>query len=262
MGRKVRDLQLSTDPNNKKWANDSSAFGYKLLQRMGWREGKGLGAKEDGLVEHVKAKRNLENRGVGCDAKSSDNWLHNASGFSDLLCKLNAAYAQPIPEAAPQPHTLPKHLIYTKRHRAKKVRDYARKDIDAIMGMGAVPATTTSTSEQLADVASTGAEALLVESQHSMDVYFRSKQQQQREQQEDSDHLAADESEPRLAEPNRQGAERRKQRKRSEPGLNPAPIASETHAATAAPHSPDSCGAVSRKRRKRTHCESPPSPAE
>jgi Pin2-interacting protein X1 len=54
---------LSPDPNNKFWANDKSKFGYKMLQKMGWKEGSGLGAKEDGITDFVKPKRNFETRG-------------------------------------------------------------------------------------------------------------------------------------------------------------------------------------------------------
>ena len=44
---------------------DKSKFGYKMLQKMGWSEGKGLGAAEDGALEHVKVK-------MKCDTSGSD----------------------------------------------------------------------------------------------------------------------------------------------------------------------------------------------
>ena len=33
------------------WANDESKFGQKLMEKMGWQKGKGLGANEDGRVQ-------------------------------------------------------------------------------------------------------------------------------------------------------------------------------------------------------------------
>lgn len=42
---------------------DKSKYGYRMLQRMGWEEGKGLGSKEEGLKEYVKVKVKRDNRG-------------------------------------------------------------------------------------------------------------------------------------------------------------------------------------------------------
>lgn len=40
-------------------------YGRALLQRMGWSAGTGLGARRDGIVDPVTAKRKVENLGVG-----------------------------------------------------------------------------------------------------------------------------------------------------------------------------------------------------
>lgn len=42
---------------------DKSNFGFKMLEKMGWAEGKGLGRKEDGMSTHVRVKRRTENLG-------------------------------------------------------------------------------------------------------------------------------------------------------------------------------------------------------
>ena len=34
-----------------------------MLSKMGWSEGKGLGAKEDGVTAHVKVSKRRENLG-------------------------------------------------------------------------------------------------------------------------------------------------------------------------------------------------------
>src|SRR5690349_4836719 len=31
---------------------DTNKFGFKMMEKMGWSQGKGLGAKEDGVQEH------------------------------------------------------------------------------------------------------------------------------------------------------------------------------------------------------------------
>lgn len=42
---------------------DDSKFGQKMLEKFGWSKGKGLGAKEDGHVDHVKVS--LKNDSLG-----------------------------------------------------------------------------------------------------------------------------------------------------------------------------------------------------
>ena len=42
---------------------DTSKYGYRMLQRMGWEEGKGLGSKEEGLKEHIKVSVKRDNSG-------------------------------------------------------------------------------------------------------------------------------------------------------------------------------------------------------
>jgi len=43
---------------------DKSAFGFKMIAKMGWSEGKGLGKKEDGMATHVRVKRRSDQTGA------------------------------------------------------------------------------------------------------------------------------------------------------------------------------------------------------
>ncbi|KAF9116602.1 PIN2/TERF1-interacting telomerase inhibitor 1 [Mortierella sp. AM989] len=81
--------RLAPDPRNLHWANDTNKFGFKMMEKMGWSQGKGLGAKEDGAQEHVKVRLKENNLGVGATKKSIDNWLGNTDAFSKLLEDLN-----------------------------------------------------------------------------------------------------------------------------------------------------------------------------
>ena len=60
-----------------------------MLEKMGWKLGKGLGALEDGSKEHLKIKLKTNNLGIGADLKTSQAWLGNTDAFSTLLKQLN-----------------------------------------------------------------------------------------------------------------------------------------------------------------------------
>ena len=39
-------LQVSDDPNNKHWSTNTSNFGFKMLEKMGWKSGEGWSKKK------------------------------------------------------------------------------------------------------------------------------------------------------------------------------------------------------------------------
>lgn len=45
----------------------SSNLGYQLLQKHGWKEGRGLGASEQGRLDPIEAIGNQNKRGLGAD---------------------------------------------------------------------------------------------------------------------------------------------------------------------------------------------------
>lgn len=78
------------------WATDKSRMGLKLMEKMGWSEGRGLGAKEDGQVENIKPQRGTSKldkiSGVGSKAENDGGWEAPglmASGFNDVLARLS-----------------------------------------------------------------------------------------------------------------------------------------------------------------------------
>ena len=87
------------------WSEEraSGSVGVKLLERMGWQEGRGLGKQEAGTQSFVRAK--LKNDTVGIGAKkgaAGDDRQHmfaqaTTDMFNALLSKLNAAHSGPQP---------------------------------------------------------------------------------------------------------------------------------------------------------------------
>jgi len=134
----IKKEKISTDPNNKFWENDKNKFGMKMMMKMGWSEGKGLGKNEDGRADYIKTQANTTKSGLGADLDTSKNWLANSSDFNNVLAALNAKYSsnkQDASETQQQQPSKPKHLISaTKRQKAKCVNNYKKEDIAAILG--------------------------------------------------------------------------------------------------------------------------------
>ncbi|XP_069584485.1 PIN2/TERF1-interacting telomerase inhibitor 1 [Ranitomeya imitator] len=84
-----RKQKWSVDPRNSAWSNDESKFGQKMLEKMGWSKGKGLGAQEQGSTEHVKVQVKNNTLGLGANRNHEDNWIAHQDDFNQLLAELN-----------------------------------------------------------------------------------------------------------------------------------------------------------------------------
>lgn len=82
------------DTLNQAWKNDKSKFGLKMLQKMGWTEGKGLGKNEDGISEHVRVAKKSNNLGLGAkhDVSGAAAWASTSVTFDSVLAALGKAY--------------------------------------------------------------------------------------------------------------------------------------------------------------------------
>lgn len=82
------------DPRNSAWSNDESKFGQKMLEKMGWSKGKGLGAQEQGNTEHIKVQVKNNTLGLGATINYEDNWIAHQDDFNQLLAELNDCHGQ------------------------------------------------------------------------------------------------------------------------------------------------------------------------
>lgn len=62
---------IPTDPNNLSWAQDDSGYGARLLGKMGWKRGAGLGKREHGSTECIKPKLRTDFKGIGAEVTDS-----------------------------------------------------------------------------------------------------------------------------------------------------------------------------------------------
>lgn len=87
------------DTLNKAWKNDKSGFGYKMLQRMGWSEDKGLGKNEDGITFNLKVSKRENGLGLGSeglDGAGNRGWSETATSFNEVLNVLKSTYSNDI----------------------------------------------------------------------------------------------------------------------------------------------------------------------
>ncbi|XP_035204816.1 protein PFC0760c-like, partial [Stegodyphus dumicola] len=62
---KLTHFQENASTDNQGCGIDESKIGQKLLTKMGWKRGKGLGRNEDGITENIKVKFKGSNAGIG-----------------------------------------------------------------------------------------------------------------------------------------------------------------------------------------------------
>lgn len=87
-GPRRKQKVINLRAKNNAWSNDSGKFGQRMLEKMGWSSGKGLGAKENGIVEHVVARYKNDDRGLGYEDKN-DQWTKHEDDFNSLLANLS-----------------------------------------------------------------------------------------------------------------------------------------------------------------------------
>lgn len=116
-----------------------NSFGARMMAKMGWTEGKGLGSKEDGITSFIKTKFKNNTDGIGFTEKN-DGWTQHDSEFSKLLENLNG---EDITEAdllakreslEEKSKTSRARVHYKKFTRGKDLSKYSEKDLANIFG--------------------------------------------------------------------------------------------------------------------------------
>jgi Pin2-interacting protein X1 len=70
----------------------------KMLKKMGWSEGKGLGKGETGVTDCVQLKRREDGVGLGQESRKAFNWNDNwwDTAFNSVIKKLDVKKSLPI----------------------------------------------------------------------------------------------------------------------------------------------------------------------
>jgi len=111
-------------------AIDTSAFGHRMLMKMGWQKGKGLGKDEDGRTEHVKVKKRIDERGLGAEADPTGNtgWAQQQQGFTGVLAALNAKYKNQAQDEEVTTSSKKQEKLEKQKRREKKAAKKRRRD--------------------------------------------------------------------------------------------------------------------------------------
>jgi len=77
------------NPRGNLWCEDNSKFGQRMLEKMGWSEGKGLGVKENGTTDPVHVSYKWDNKGMGYKGADGDEAVAQQKDFDALLATLS-----------------------------------------------------------------------------------------------------------------------------------------------------------------------------
>ncbi|RMC17064.1 hypothetical protein DUI87_05638 [Hirundo rustica rustica] len=140
-----RKQKWSVDPRNSAWSNDDSKFGQKMLEKMGWSKGKGLGAQEQGNPEHIRVKVKNDVLGLGATINHEDNWIAHQDDFNQLLAELNNCHGQGETESSVKKQkktfsleekskSSKKRVHYMKFAKGKDLSSRTEQDLSCIFG--------------------------------------------------------------------------------------------------------------------------------
>ncbi|CAG9834211.1 unnamed protein product [Diabrotica balteata] len=136
LAERKRKQKWSLNPRGKEWSQDANKFGQKLLEKMGWQSGKGLGAKEDGIKEHIKISYKNDSKGMGYK-ESNDQWTEHETHFSALLESLTGEetnFEKKVISLEQKSQTSRARVHYKKFTRGKDLSQYSEKDLANIFG--------------------------------------------------------------------------------------------------------------------------------
>lgn len=91
--RQRKLCQIRQQPRVAPVYNDSSNFGVRMLEKLGWSEGKGLGKREDGMSAPILPKSKQDAEGFGYAGEKDDHWTQHDQDFNQLLKSLNGEEA-------------------------------------------------------------------------------------------------------------------------------------------------------------------------
>merc|ERR1711881_524648 len=132
-----RKQKWSADPRNIAWRTDNQDknFGTKMMKKMGWKEGQGLGKSGQGRTSNITAKVKNNNRGVGCSLKHNKEWVAGQDDFNAVLRMLNDDDTSAFKEdKRKQKRAIQRKAMHSKFVKAKDLSSSKKSDLQALFG--------------------------------------------------------------------------------------------------------------------------------
>ncbi|XP_036096312.1 PIN2/TERF1-interacting telomerase inhibitor 1 isoform X1 [Molossus molossus] len=141
-----RKQKWAVDPRNTTWSNDDSKFGQRMLEKMGWSKGKGLGAQEQGATDHIKVQVKNNHLGLGATINNEDNWIAHQDDFNQLLAELNTCHGLETADfssdnkekksfSLEEKSKISKNRVHYKKFtKGKDLSSRSRTDLDCVFG--------------------------------------------------------------------------------------------------------------------------------
>ncbi|CAF1192920.1 unnamed protein product [Adineta steineri] len=125
--------------NKTEWVEDDNKFGKKMLEKMGWTSGVGLGKNENGRTEHIDMKFKSNMKGVGfVNGKYDDTWIAHSQSFDSVLEQLQQSHPTSSPssihnfaQTVQQTNT---RFNYKKQSSGKDLSSRSNHELDCIFG--------------------------------------------------------------------------------------------------------------------------------
>ncbi|KAM7249329.1 hypothetical protein ACFE04_008912 [Oxalis oulophora] len=123
------------------WSKDDTKFGQKMLEKMGWKKGEGIGRDGQGVTENIKIRWKLDSKGLGFSIKE-DEWVAVEHDFSSLLSNLNKDCSSSRTKTTKlslesTSSSSRSRVHYRKFIRGKDISKYSKKDLSGILGRNA-----------------------------------------------------------------------------------------------------------------------------
>ncbi|OQR70376.1 hypothetical protein BIW11_04172 [Tropilaelaps mercedesae] len=111
-------------------------FAEKMMKKMGWTEGKGLGKDESGIKDFIKPKMKLNTKGIGFTGVDHA-WVAHQEVFDELLSSLNKgkipAQPQEIACLTSESKLRGRTKFYSKMMRGKDLSSRSANDLSSII---------------------------------------------------------------------------------------------------------------------------------
>ena len=87
-----RRQKWTLNPRGTLWSKDENKVGQKMLEKLGWKSGDGLGKEQQGMKDPITLNANHNSKGLGHESKDDDVWLAHKDNFDDVLAALNSEH--------------------------------------------------------------------------------------------------------------------------------------------------------------------------